>query len=394
MYTIEIEKNYFCDMLHPFPPMIKCPTDELFNETIESYRNSFLEQYSHVFDVVEVKHNDHIVFRVEPIIAPTNYFIHKVQFTISNDKDVQKFWDYYANEKVRAIHAYYFGDLISVAYGMIVFSMNRSQQKVEMEIKETEYAHVLELKGVCNFTKESLDVLMNDKPNIKYHFLDGIYRLYCSKEFSNLSDEIELIKKEEKVESHFVGISKENHSGAAFNDEKEKEESPFSGKSTDNHARLTFNGKEEDRLHLYDFLDYYELDELIELLSELNSMILVLSSSEFSETEIHFLTHYLISISKILISSHESFSLGMNITLLEQGIITHKERFLEHSQSMSNLCGAFSHDLSQWVKKLFFEGAPSLHFLDDSIISNCETILALLKDEEDTSASLDDIFDF
>lgn len=60
------------------------------------------------------------------------------------------------------------------------------------------------------------------------------------------------------------------------------------------------------------------------------------------------------------------------------------------------MSAAFSSDLQQWYKMTFFEGAPSLDFMDATIRANVETICAMLNTDDSPAdeADMDDIFDF
>ena len=88
------------------------------------------------------------------------------------------------NVKPRAvIHVYAdsFEDLISVAYAMIAFSMNKKEGEITLHIRETEYAHVIEIEGSYLFTKNALEVLLGDKKMVKYHYDNGLYRIFSPK---------------------------------------------------------------------------------------------------------------------------------------------------------------------------------------------------------------------
>jgi len=72
-----------------------------------------------------------------------------------------------------------------------------------------------------------------------------------------------------------------------------------------------------------------------------------------------------------------------------------EEKLIEKSKDIGDLCNAFNKDLILWVDKLFFEGAPSIDFLDNSIISNANMISGFIKPiEEPDEEFMDDIFDF
>jgi len=56
---------------------------------------------------------------------------------------------------------------------------------------------------------------------------------------------------------------------------------------------------------------------------------------------------------------------------------------------------AFSNDLGTWHRMVFHEGAPSVDFLDATIVANAQTIASMLSPADDSAVEdLDDIFDF
>ena len=58
------------------------------------------------------------------------------------------------------------------------------------------------------------------------------------------------------------------------------------------------------------------------------------------------------------------------------------------------LCESFNRDLLIWIRKLFYDGAPSIDFLDSSIISNANMISNFITPQSEAVEEVDDIFDF
>ena len=76
----------------------------------------------------------------------------------------------------------------------------------------------------------------------------------------------------------------------------------------------------------------------------------------------------------------------------------HVNEFIEKSKSMGKFYASFGSDLTQWVQMSFYDGAPSVNFMDDTIISNATMLGSMLNiTVQDTLTSqdeFDDIFDF
>ncbi len=148
---------------------------------------------------------------------------------------------------------------------------------------------------------------------------------------------------------------------------------------------------------VYNFLDPYDYEDLEEYISKLNSLLLLLSASDISAEEVDELIHSLVQIAKVMSGYSELYDLGMAMQVLAGDIKNKKDEFIQKSAELSPLAIAFGGDLSKWFKSLFIAGAPSVDFLDDSIISNAQMISSFLginDHEEADDAGLDDIFDF
>ena len=182
VYTIEIEKNYFCDTLHPFPTSIKCPTQELFKDTLNQYRDSLKQEYSNAFEIEELIAPERFTFSLHPKQLPTNFLNQQLHFNIAKQKDLKSFWDYFSNPEVKNIDCKNFTDLIGVVYGVMVFSMPTMQKSIDIIIKQTAHAYVIEIEGIDGFCEESLKVLLKDNAFLKYHLVDGVCTLFASKQ--------------------------------------------------------------------------------------------------------------------------------------------------------------------------------------------------------------------
>jgi hypothetical protein len=143
-------------------------------------------------------------------------------------------------------------------------------------------------------------------------------------------------------------------------------------------------------------MDPEDLNEVEELLDDLSSLMLMLGNSKLEAAEIDQISNYLAELAKRMSIYTESYAIGRALSNLSQGIFTHSTRFQEIATELSTLSSAFTSDLQSWLKMTFYKGAPSVDFMNDTIIVNCETIISMLDTDEsgDNDTDLDDIFDF
>jgi two-component system chemotaxis response regulator CheY len=148
-------------------------------------------------------------------------------------------------------------------------------------------------------------------------------------------------------------------------------------------------------LSTYDILDPNDLAEFEEYLININSIVLLMENSTLEDEEIADLCNYFNSIASILSVSNDIYVISDSLRELSNSIAENSVYFNENASMLFEFTRAFVNDLSFWKTKIFYEGAPSVDFLNDSITTNANMLNALLK-PEDTAATedLDDIFDF
>lgn len=151
-----------------------------------------------------------------------------------------------------------------------------------------------------------------------------------------------------------------------------------------------------DDYQVFSYMDAEDLSETEEQLSELSSLMLILGGSDIEIHEISQIAQALERIGKNLAPYTESYNIGQSLISLGQSISSNTDRFQEIAYDLSSLSSAFVADLQSWFKMTFYEGAPSVNFMDDTIIANTQTISAMLNvnDNEGSVEDMDDIFDF
>lgn len=151
---------------------------------------------------------------------------------------------------------------------------------------------------------------------------------------------------------------------------------------------------ENQPLVTFDFITDDQLLELQSMASRLQSSMLYLSNAAMSEEEVLEMVHYIRTIGDILGVYNEVCLVGDTVEALAGAIEENVVIFQERAGEFVELFSAFTRDLNFWIDALFVSGAPSLNFLDDSIVSNAHMIQGFLLQEETENQDLDDIFDF
>ena len=151
-----------------------------------------------------------------------------------------------------------------------------------------------------------------------------------------------------------------------------------------------------DDYKVFDYMDGEDLLDMQEHLGDLSSLMLMIGSSDIEASEIQQIASLLDTLGRRLCIYTESYTIGIALSDLSKSILTDIDRFLEIANDLSALSGAFVSDLQTWVKLTFHEGAPSVDFMNDTIVANVQTISSLLSSDESTvdEGEMDDIFDF
>lgn len=145
----------------------------------------------------------------------------------------------------------------------------------------------------------------------------------------------------------------------------------------------------------FSFLEADDLDDLETTLDALSIMISRMNSDLLNVDEVHAVCNYLGQTAGFISTSNETFRISDALRALAADIILHKEVFIEKGEALAAFITAFVNDLIHWKEMIFYAGAPSIDFMDASIIANAEMIRSVLDPKESEDAiDLDDIFSF
>ncbi len=150
-------------------------------------------------------------------------------------------------------------------------------------------------------------------------------------------------------------------------------------------------------LVIFDYIDPDDMADLEEFVGKLNSLMLIVGSGDITQDEVIEMYTYIDRLGSILSSYSEVYAIANALSSLANDMATYTDTFIENSEALGPMCSAFSRDLTNWMEQSFHTGAPSVDFMNDTIVVNCQTIGSMLKmDEEvtDSDEEFDDIFDF
>ncbi|MDP3301617.1 MAG: response regulator [Sulfuricurvum sp.] len=152
--------------------------------------------------------------------------------------------------------------------------------------------------------------------------------------------------------------------------------------------------KETESLQRFDFMESEDLTSLELKLNELATQFMWMGSNELNGDDVDHIVSAFERTSSILMMYHETQTLGVAIYDLTSIIQRDEKVFISMASQMSPLCKSFNNDLIIWFKSVFYEGAPSVNYMDASIISNIQMVQSFLSPAEDVSLDDDDGFEF
>lgn len=149
-------------------------------------------------------------------------------------------------------------------------------------------------------------------------------------------------------------------------------------------------------LQVFDYIEADDLVDLEEYSENLNSLMLLVGGGSLEQNDIIEMCSYLDRVSTLLTPYTEVYAIANAIGELSADLSSHIEEFTKNSQMLGPMCIAFSHDLMTWIRQSFHTGAPSVEFMNDTIVVNAQTIASMLKMDESAASddNFDDIFDF
>ncbi|MBV5320354.1 MAG: response regulator, partial [Sulfuricurvum sp.] len=148
---------------------------------------------------------------------------------------------------------------------------------------------------------------------------------------------------------------------------------------------------------IYNYMDEEDLEDIKENLTRLNTLLLMVGSGDIRAEEVDEIAFFLERIGKSASIYSESYEIARALNLFSSSIKDNVQTFIDKSSSLGLFCKTFGLDLTNWLQAIFYEGAPSVNFMNDTITSNAQMLSEMLTATESApqeSMDMDDIFAF
>lgn len=322
-------------------------------------------------------------------IAPKahNLFTSKVynyhmDFTVASDADLSEFWEAVLIRLDFQRHIYHLSDFVRFIYRIGTLQL---QHKYQFHIKVEE-----DIENFF-FTLDNVQLIGCKRINalIQKYYDEALY--ICKDNLLTFvlpKVEIEQVQPAQEKRSEQSLPEVEDHLDQA--NDSAVEDSPIDIEN------ISFSTSSNETLSTFDILDADELDDFEDNLFKLRSLILLMEQSSLEHSDIEELCNCFKEMASILSISNDTYVLSSALNQLSSAISENQEYFKETSHQLFDFVNAFMNDLIFWKTKIFYEGAPSVDFLNDSITTNVNMLNALLLPEPESQEDeeLDDIFDF
>jgi CheY-like chemotaxis protein len=149
----------------------------------------------------------------------------------------------------------------------------------------------------------------------------------------------------------------------------------------------------EEVLQVFNFLEEGDHIDLEEYIKDLDSVLMLFQHSTLDANDVYGVSHQIDKIASILSTYADTYDLSVTLRSLSLDISENVDAFISNSGRLASLFFSFTKDLLEWHHKIFKEGAPSIQFMDATIMANSMMISSSFKpNTEAASESLDDIF--
>ncbi|WP_324170913.1 response regulator [Sulfurimonas sp.] len=287
-------------------------------------------------------------------------FSRYTNFMINTEDSISEFWEFFLLNSMKK------NDNLSDVVRAI-FSITEAQIKLSIDanivIEESEDNEYFTLTNIEKLPKKIVELI------VKKNNVSCPYKINVSK----ISFELKKVYSEKESESVQPVFVKEANEEIA--------------------SIVEFKSQ---KLEVFNYLDIEDLSDLEEFANKLKSLMLIVGSDDITFEEVQEIYGYLEKLGIILSSYSEVFVISKALKDLSYNMSDNIYKFIENSENLGAMCSAFSRDMSKWIQMSFYKGAPSVDFMNDTIVVNCETISSMLKLDNNLSniEDLDDIFDF
>lgn len=343
----------------------------------------FHSRLSNYISLIESRNKENYSSKVANLYTHKVYSRHTM-FLLDTEDSVGEFWEFFLlNARKKSNHL---SDIVRVIVAIVDELMKISENN-RVYIEESDSKQYFTLINIEVLPRKVVELILRKNNLRDCYKLESnkiSFELIKAKQYEDeshnaphvpitLNKTAPTVKKETPIAKQVSPIVKEEASSAAFGDYTSQE------------------------LKVFNYMDAEDLLDLEEYAGKLNSVMMLVGSGDITEEDVVEIYANLDKVSNIVSSYTDIYPISVALAELSADMSSHIDEFIEQSESLGSMCSAFSRDLSNWLNQSFYSGAPSIDFMNDTIVVNCQTICMMLKMDEAPPAGaddFDDIFDF
>jgi CheY-like chemotaxis protein len=367
----------------------KAKEEEILHNGAEDYihkpidAEQLFSRLDNYLSIVALRHKDVISKNSKAVNLYTREIFHRQTiFYVENEEALAEFWEYYLLNS-ESLKLEKLCDVVRSVFSL-GDALVKSNAKPWIIVEESNEVLYFTLNKINEIDSRDFNLMMaKNKEAEDYKHNEEKISFRLDKVISN-------------IQACSVNLTAQSHAAQPHETKAVQEEQKPEILIEKSVADIQIKKTDTAQYQVYNYMDPEDLSEIEGLLDDLSSLMLMVGNSELEASEIDQISNYLAELGKRMSIYTESYAIGRALSNLSQEIFMHKTRFQEIASELSTLSSAFTSDLHTWLKLTFYKGAPSVDFMNDTIVVNCETIISLLGTDEsiDNSADLDDIFDF
>jgi len=301
-------------------------------------------------------------------------YSYHVRFFISNDDDLAQFWETLLMRFDYHNHINNLSDLVRFLYHLATYQLQKSY-KCNVYLEED---------------AENFYFTMDNMKLLSVTLISKMIDKYCSFVKYEIKDDhlTFVLSRVESVNAHEV--QDDTSADEVIDKVTVAEKTPKASLDTKPMPMQTVQA-----LQTYDdLLDEETLSEFEHIVLKLKTEISMMGTSSLELDDIDTMHGYITELANILNTTTDTYSISESLKNFSLLLDEYGEEFLAKSQDVAQMVQAFINDIMMWKEMIFYTGAPSVDFLNNSISSNVEMIRAVFIDTGSEDEDLGDIFDF
>src|SRR3989339_242368 len=296
----------------------------------------------------------HISYHEATNLFSSLIYTRKISFYIGTDNDLAEFWEYYLLNPHIAYHN--ICGITRVLYDIGLHSLQLNIRPIIWAEESEEYLY-LTMEGLSQLNPDLMHtVLAKNSENIDFKIVKNKISIRTKQQFIHQDPilPVKLIQEAPKTVEIQPIVSV-----------VEKETNLL-------HSEIVTPPNEENQI--YHYMDQEDLENINDHLSRLHSLLLMVGSGDISFQEVEEIAYYLDRIGRSASMYSESYPIARALSSLSAAIENNIQIFIDKSSSLGLFCATFGLDLMSWLQKIFYEGAPNVNFMDDTIVSNAQML--------------------